>query len=206
MIGYLKGKPVYRDTKFVILNTGGDAFGVGYKVYTTSDVLMGINNESGNNVDTTELWIHTVVKDDAIDLYGFNKRDDLNFFELLLTVSGIGPKSALNILNLANTKNISQAIQTGDTSYLTKISGISKKIADKIVLELKGKVDDMYNDELDNVVNKNKNSVEVEALEALKSLGYTQKEAKDALDNVSQEIKNSNDISVIIKATLKMLN
>ncbi len=206
MIGYLKGKPVYRDAKFVILNTGGDVFGVGYKVYTTSDVLMGMNNESGDSGDTIELWIHTVVKDDAIDLYGFNKRDDLNFFELLLTVSGIGPKSALNILNLANTKNISQAIQTGDTSYLTKISGISKKIADKIVLELKGKVDDMYDDELDNVVNKNKNSIEVEALEALKSLGYTQKEAKDALDNVSQEIKNSKDIGVIIKATLKMLN
>lgn len=200
MIGYLKGDIVYKDLKSLIINTGSSSNGVGYKVYTTLDVLSGV--EDGSNLS---LWIHTVVKDDAIDLYGFIKRDALDYFNLLLSVSGIGPKSALNILGLANTKNLRQAITSQDISYLTNISGISKKIAEKIVMELKGKILEDSDDENPSPYNRQNRNVEVEAIEALKALGYTQKEAKEALENISKEIRETKDVGTILKATLKVL-
>jgi holliday junction DNA helicase RuvA len=205
MIGYLKGEVIYKDLKFLIVNTGEGSNGVGYKVYTTPDFIS--EAENGSHVD---LWIHTVVKDDAIDLYGFKNKGSLDFFDLLLSVSGIGPKSALNILGLANTNNLRQAVVSQDSSYLTNVSGISKKIAEKIILELKGKILGDENDNSDeeglSSYNKQNRSVEMEALEALKALGYTQREARDALENVSKEIKETKDISTILKATLKMLS
>jgi len=200
MIGYLKGDIIYKDLKCLIINTGSSSNGVGYKVYTTLDVLSGF--EQGSNLD---LWIHTVVKDDAIDLYGFTKKEDLDSFNLLLSVSGIGPKSSLNILNLASTKNLRQAIISQDTSHLTNISGISKKIAEKVVMELKGKVSENSDDENYSSFNNENRSVENEAVEALKALGYTQKEAREALDNISKETKDTKDVSTILKATLKVL-
>jgi len=205
MIGYLKGDIIYRDLKFLIINTGNDQNGVGYKVYTTPDFIA--ETESISHVD---IWIHTVVKDDAIDLYGFKNKGSLDFFDLLLSVSGIGPKSALNILGLANTQNLRQAIVSQDISYLTNVSGISKKIAEKIVMELKGKVLGDADDNSDEsgllANNKQNRGIEVEALEALKALGYTQREAREALENVSKEIKDTKDISTILKATLKVLS
>jgi Holliday junction DNA helicase RuvA len=201
MIGYLKGELIYKDVKSFIVNTSG----VGYKVYSTPDFISEV--EVGSNLD---LWIHTVVKDDAIDLYGFKNKGSLDFFDLLLSVSGIGPKSALNILGLANTNNLRQAIVSQETSYLTNVSGISKKIAEKIILELKGKILGSADDNSDEgglaSYNRQNISVEVEALEALKALGYTQREARDALENVSKEIKDTKDVGSIIKATLKMLS
>ena len=201
MIGYLKGEVIYRDLKFLIINTGTGNSGVGYKVFTTLDVLSEI--EKGSHL---ELWIHTVVKDDAIDLYGFKQKESMDTFDLLLSVSGIGPKSALNILSLSSVKILRQAIASQDPSYLTNISGISKKIAEKIVLELKGKLSDEYAEQDIDLNNKQNRSSELEAIEALKALGYTQKEARDALENVSKEIKDSKDVSAILKATLKMLS
>ncbi len=205
MIGYLKGEIFYKDDKFLIVNTGDGLSGVGYKVYTTPDFISEVGIGEHAN-----LWIHTVVKDDAIDLYGFKNKGSLDFFDLLLSVSGIGPKSALNILGLATTTKLRQAIVSQDSSYLTSVSGISKKIAEKIILELKGKIlgstEEGSDDEGLSQYNKQGRSVEVEALEALKSLGYTQREAREALENVSKETKDSKDVGAIIKATLKMLS
>lgn len=205
MIGYLKGNVLFKDLKFLIINTGEGANGVGYKVYTTSDLIL--EAEIDSHLD---IWIHTVVKDDAIDLYGFKNKGSLDFFDLLLSVSGIGPKSALNILGLANTNNLRRAVVSQDISYLTNVSGISKKIAEKIVMELKGKIMGGEGDDSDEgglgQYNKENRNIEVETLEALKALGYTQREARDALENVSKEIKDSKDIGKIIKATLKILS
>jgi Holliday junction DNA helicase RuvA len=203
MIGYIKGAILHKDLRFLIINTGEGVSGVGYKVYVTPDLI------SETEIDIhVNLWIHTVVKDDAIDLYGFKNKNSLDFFELLLSVSGIGPKSALNILGLANTNNIRRAVVSQDVAYLTNVSGISKKIAEKIVLELKGKilggVDVESGDDIASTNRKTIN-IEVETLEALKALGYTQREAREALENVPREIKETGDISIIIRATLKVL-
>lgn len=168
--------------------------GVGYKVYTTLETLG--QNSTGEQV---ELWIHTVVREDALDLYGFSNKRSLDFFELLLTISGIGPKSALGILSATTVDSIIEAITTGESAYLTKIAGIGKKVVEKIILELKGKIGDNFGSAHDTYKAGN---ADVDALEALKSLGYTHKEAKDALDDVSNNIKGTGEK---VKAALKLL-
>lgn len=191
MISYLKGSIQHRDIKYVVIMTSG---GVGYKVYTTLETLG--QSSIGEQV---ELWIHTVVREDALDLYGFSNKRSLDFFELLLTISGIGPKSALGILSATTVDSIIEAITTGESAYLTKIAGIGKKVVEKIILELKGKIGDNFGSSSDT---HKAGNADVDALEALKSLGYTHKEAKDALDEVSSDIKGTGEK---VKAALKML-
>jgi Holliday junction DNA helicase RuvA len=128
-----------------------------------------------------------------------NKRS-LDFFELLLTISGIGPKSALGILSATTVDSIIEAITTGESAYLTKIAGIGKKVVEKIILELKGKIGENFGSSPDSPKT---NNADVDALEALKSLGYTHKEAKDALDEVSGDIKGTGEK---VKAALKNLS
>src|SRR5579864_9534052 len=120
MIGYLNGSVIkIRDTHCVI-----ETAGVGYKVCATRDTLQSLTLGSSK-----QLWIHTVVREDALDLYGFEHEDELRFFELLLTVPGIGPKSALSILDIAPVETLQTAIASGTATYLTTISGIGKKTA-----------------------------------------------------------------------------
>lgn len=191
MIAYLTGKIIHKDIKYAVLMTES---GVGYKVFTTLETL-GQNDIGG----TVELWIHTVVREDALDLYGFSDKKSLDFFELLITISGIGPKSAIGILSSTTVQSIVEAVVSGETAYLTKIAGIGKKVAEKIVLELKGKVTGDFGE--DSAVHRTSGS-DVDALEALKSLGYTHKESKDALDSISKDIKGSGEK---VKAALKAL-
>ncbi|MCX6757510.1 MAG: Holliday junction branch migration protein RuvA [Candidatus Nomurabacteria bacterium] len=182
MIGSIKGKIILKTEKFVIVETNG----VGYKISLSLDSLIKIKN----NLEVF-IWIHTVVREDALDLYGFIDREELEFFEMLISVSGIGPKGALSILSVASIYTLRQAIGTNDISYLTKISGIGRKTAEKIVIELR----DKFKNEKEGTLKE-----ELDALEALKSLGYSQNEARDALKNV--KAINTNDK---IKEALKML-
>lgn len=191
MISYLQGKILHKDLKYVVVMTDG---GVGYKVYTTLETLG--KNSTGEAV---ELWIHTVVREDALDLYGFSNKRNLDFFELLLTISGIGPKSALGILSSTTVDSIIEAITTGETAYLTKIAGIGKKMVEKIILELKGKIGVNFGSTGETFGTGNH---DVDTIEALKSLGYTHKESKDAIDSISKEIKDTGEK---IKAALKIL-
>ncbi len=191
MIAYLAGTVIYKDAKYAVV----DVSGVGYKVSTPVDVLNGLKVNS-----ETKMWIYTVVREDALDLYGFVDREMLGFFELLISISGIGPKSALGILSAAPLASLREAVVSGETAYLTKISGIGKKIADKIVLELKGKVVFGEGEETSHL-----RKGDVDAVEALKALGYTQKEARDALERISEEKIDSNDTSGKVRAALKVL-
>lgn len=185
MIGSLRGKIALKTDKFLIIEAGG----VGYKVSVAPDVL---SRPQKTNEDIF-LFIHTHVREDTLDLYGFLNLEDLNFFEMLLGVSGIGPRSALAILGIASIKTLRQAIGTGDTSYLTKISGIGRKTAEKIVIELRDKIGE----------EKGGTSLqgELDALEALKSLGYSQNEAREALKKTSPE----SDTNAKIREALKIL-
>src|SRR3989338_1622177 len=171
MIGSIKGKIVLRTEKFLIVETNG----VGYKINVSSDVF--------SKAKKTEimLWIHTHVREDMLDLYGFLNREELEFFEMLINVSGIGPKVALAILGITSIETLKKAIGTGDTGYLTKISGIGKKTAEKIVIELRDKIAEKMKDEKGGISLQG----ELDALEALKSLGYSQNEAREALKKIS---------------------
>src|SRR3954463_9450151 len=127
MIGHLEGNVRAIRAGFAILAAGG----VGYKVYGTREMLATFKEGSPANV-----WTHLAVREDILDLYGFATEEEMRLFQLLLTVSGIGPKSALAILDIASVETLRSAIAGGNASYLTKVSGIGKKTAEKIVIEL----------------------------------------------------------------------
>ncbi len=185
MIGHLKGTIIHQDLKSVIL----DVSGVGYKIYTNVGGFSNTKKEM-------EFWTYLAVRENALDLYGFAKRDELDFFELLITVSGIGPKSAMGILSIATLQNLRHAISTGDISHLTKVSGVGKKNAEKIVMELKDKLEGL-NLDMTYII-----SGDVDALEALKSLGFGEREAREALKKVTE----AKDTGEKIKKALKLLS
>lgn len=189
MIAQLQGKVSYSDPRYIVLNVNG----VGYKVFVTSETNSSLSAKSEENV---LLWTYLAVREDALVLFGFPTQRDLRFFELLITVSGIGPKTAMGILNVASVDVIENAIAANDTSHLVKIAGVGKKAADKIVLELKDKIDAVSGDHGDYMKN------ESDALEALKSLGYSHSESREALKQVDKTIA---DTGARVKAALKIL-
>ncbi len=190
MISRLTGTLAHIDAKYIVL----DVQGVGYKVFTTVDSMSKLGKEK----TPITLWTYLAVRETALDLYGFTSLSELDFFELLITISGIGPKTALGILNAASVQALETAIQTGDTSHITKISGIGKKVADKIVMELKDKIDKVSHSE----ESKSAMKTDTDALEALKALGYSQNEARDALKEVPKSVMKTNEK---VREALKIL-
>jgi len=189
MIGSLRGKIIAKTEKFVLVETGG----VGYLVSVSPDTL----SRAPKTNEEIFLFIHTHVREDALDLYGFAERDELEFFEMLLGVPGVGPRGALAILGITSVETLRRAIGTGDTSYLTKISGIGKKTAEKIVVELRDKMAKG----LEACQGGETMQGELDALEALKSLGYSQSEAREALKKVTPDA----NLNAKIKEALKIL-
>lgn len=178
MIGHLEGSVIKVGAGFAIISAGG----VGYKVALTREALVTIHSKK-----TASLWTHLAVRENALDLYGFASEEELRVFELLLSVSGIGPKSALAIVDVASVMTLSSAISQGNASYLTTVSGIGKKTAEKIVLELKDKIGAIAGGASQALRG------DEEALEAMKSLGYSQAEARETLRKVPQTIEGTND-------------
>lgn len=188
MIAHLTGTLLSSNLRYIVL----DVQGVGYKVFITNETLE-IATRNPSNVS---LWTYLAVRENALDLYGFASQEEIEFFELLNTISGIGPKSALSILSSAGLETLKSAVASGNSAHLTKIAGIGRKNAEKIVLELHGKLaasSDAENQTL---------QTGSDAIEALQSLGYSQKEARDAIKKVPKEITATGDI---VKHALKIL-
>ena len=190
MIARIEGIIVHIADKFIIV----DVSGVGYKLSITADSLT-----SSILGDHTIFWVHTAVRENSIDLYGFKNINEMSFFELLLDVSGIGPRSALSILSIAPIDILKRAIATGDTGYLNKVSGIGKKTAEKIIIELRDKLKDYKNDDTTPGLLRDESDI----VEALKSLGYSQNEARDALKKVLTTTLGTN---ARIKEALQVLS
>ncbi|MFH1402262.1 MAG: Holliday junction branch migration protein RuvA [Patescibacteria group bacterium] len=188
MIAQLTGQITYQDDNFVIL----DVAGVGYKVFITAETLVILKDDDG----PIKIWTHLAVRENALDLYGFLEKEELDFFEMLITISGIGPKTALGILKVASVNILITAVSSGDMSYLTKVSGIGQKNAQKIILELKNKIKDIGNGYNMNI------KEEVDAIDAMKTLGYSAKESADALQQIDKSIT---DIGEKIKQAIKLL-
>lgn len=178
MIGYIEGKVVCKENRLLILLAGG----VGYTVFVTPEVA-----EHAVTGEQSRFWTHLSVKENALELYGFPQREELSFFRLLIGISGIGPKSALNIISLADIATIEHAIRRGDNSYLTKVSGIGKKLAEKIVLELKEKVGEMED-------HGDSPRAEDEALEALEALGYAARDTREVVRLLAKKYTTAQDI------------
>ena len=190
MFYYIEGTLTMMNEKFSVLDAGG----VGYKIYTTLDAAGSLPSLG----QTTRLYVHQAVREDSNDLYGFSTEEELSFFEMLLSVSGIGPKSAIGILNVARPETLIQAIASHDTAYLTKVSGIGRKTAEKIVLELKDKLREHRRDGDEGMLRR-----ESDEIEALRSLGYSQAEARDVFKKVTAA---SGDTNARIKEALKILS
>ena len=188
MLSYIEGKIIFKGKDFIIVKSNG----IGFKVF----VLASLNTEN----DEVELFTHLNVREDALTLYGFLNYEELELFELLISISGIGPKAGLGILSLANPETVKVAIAKGDVSILTRVSGIGKKTAERVVLELRNKVsvsDTARLEEKSKEIND-----QTDAIDALVGLGYNINEAKRALSEVSSEIK---DVGERIKMALKGL-
>ncbi|OGN00192.1 MAG: Holliday junction DNA helicase RuvA [Candidatus Yanofskybacteria bacterium RIFCSPHIGHO2_01_FULL_39_8b] len=181
MISFLEGKIEHLGEKHVILNTGG----IGYKV-TVVPKLLNILSKSTDIVNPevtkaafVKLFIHSQLnmREGTFDMYGFDKREDLELFHLLTSVSGIGPKGAMNILSVVEPKHLKAAVVNEDAGYLKRVSGLGPKIASRLILELKNKVDHIDMGDMKGV----DLGQEGQATEALLALGYSQYQAKEAL-------------------------
>ena len=187
MIGRIEGNAYAVRAGFAIISAGG----IGYKVAATRETLSKIKSEG-----KAALWTHLAVREDALDLYGFSTEEELRVFGLLLTVPGIGPRSALAILDIAAIETLRSAITAGNASYLTNVSGIGKKTAEKIVLELREKIG-AGTESASRIL-----SGDEEALQAMRALGYSTQEARDALRKVPEEVAGG---SARLREALKMI-
>ncbi|OAA94589.1 Holliday junction branch migration protein RuvA [Clostridium coskatii] len=196
MYEYIKGiyKGVNKD--YIVVENNG----IGYKINTSGSTIAKTPKVGENIV----LYLQQIVREDFIGLYGFLTKEELSMFKLLLTINGIGARAALSILSISDVNNLKYAIISEDEKNLVRAPGIGKKTAQRIILELKDKIDvgELTNseDDIDNI-NATQNTSEV--LEALIALGYSEKEGNKALASIDKTKESSTED--MIKKALKFL-
>lgn len=189
MIGLLKGKTEFIDGSYAIVDVGG----VGYRVLVTNDILSKI--EIGKEI---KLFTYTYVRDDTLDLFGFSSIDDLKLFEQLISVSGVGPKTAVSIFSIGNRSTIIEAVVKGDVSFFIAVPRLGKKNAQKIIIELKSKLGSLEELDLSQEVDERAKEV----LGVLKSFGFSSNEAREALKNIDKKVES---VEEKIRLALKYL-
>ncbi len=172
MIVGIEGTLINKSSNSITIKTGPLSF----LLYVPGSTLARLGN-IGSNVS---LHTHLYVREDMLALYGFSTWHELNIFEQLITVSGIGPKVALALLTALNTEQIVSAILTGNADLLSQVPGIGKKTAGRIILDLKGKLEKGWEGEVTSSIS----SMDSDALAALIGLGYSVREATQALSNI----------------------
>lgn len=179
MISWIKGNIINLNEKSVIVNSGN----VGYKVFISEKTYLKIKEKQ-----EIELFTHTHVREDMLNLYGFETFDEMVFFEAILSVNGIGPKVGLAILAQGTVNEIKNAVASKDILFFNAVSGIGRKKAERFIMEIKDKIDLILPEkESANI----KDSEEV--IEALKQLGYTNREAIDIVRQVPDSLKRAED-------------
>jgi len=181
MIASLRGTVLEKGPTWLLIEVGG----LGYRVRCSPSLVSDAKQGSEYFVYT-----HHHVREDAEDVFGFKSMDDLDLFEGLLSISGVGPKSAMTIMSVGTADHVKRAIMSGDLATLTSVPGVGKKTAQKIILELKGQL----------VEADGSSGEDSDVLDALVGLGYTTQQAKDVLKHVKHD-----DPGERIKQALKML-
>ena len=176
MIYSLNGKLVAKKEGFVVI----DVAGLGYKVHVAPRILEKLPSVG----ESVQLYSYLNVKEDALDLYGFLREPELVFFEKLLTISGVGPKSALAVMAVATVEQLAAAINEGKSDLLTRAPGVGKKTAERIVLELRGKLPSLKSGETVLLM-----EADVDVEEALVGLGYSRSDARKAIEKVDRKTK-----------------
>jgi holliday junction DNA helicase RuvA len=196
MIGLLRGRLLEKRPNQVILDVGG----VGYLVAVPLSTFAAL----GDLHAEVTLLIHTHVREDALALYGFLSAREKHFFELLLGASGVGPSLALKILSGMNVEELVPAIRTGDLARLTKIPGVGRKTAERMVVELKDKLEAVAI-ETERPTPSSPAGVEADVKSALLNLGYDERAADAALTEAKREVGTSN-FEKLLRVTLAALS
>jgi len=189
MIGMLRGNVAFKNLSSIIL----DVSGVGYKVFVPSNVVATVGL-----TDELTIYTYTHVRDDLLELYGFTKSEDLKLFEMLISVSGVGCKSALGVFSIGPRSDIVKAVVTGDVGFFTAVPRLGKKNGQKIIIELKNKLGGV--EDLD--LSYTENNQQMDAVTALESFGFSRQEAGQAVQAVSKEEMKT---EVMVKLALKYL-
>jgi Holliday junction DNA helicase RuvA len=199
LYAYIKGVLGFKSNDFVVIEAGG----IGYKIYTALSTIGSI----GALGDEAKIFTHLYVREDVMTLYGFLTQDELSMFELLLSVSGVGPKAAISLISTVPSPNFCLAVVTDDVKTLTRAQGVGNKVAQRIILELRDKIKKeqlvaVNEGKASNIAVNNENSRISEAVSALMVLGYSPIEANRAILNVYSE---DMELEAVIKAALKGL-
>ena len=179
MFSYIKGTLELKTLNYIVI----DVNGVGFKIFMSESAIQRLD-ETGKNI---KIFTHMQVKEDDISLYGFITNEELRMFELLISVSGVGAKSAINMLSSITPSKFALAVISNDVKTLTKIPGIGPKSAQRIILELKDKLkteDSITKDDIEiknSIIEDNKLE---EAIQALKVLGYTRQEIENVIHKI----------------------
>lgn len=183
MIYNIKGELTYAEPQFAVVECGG----IGFKCFTSLTTIKSL----GKTGSTVNLYTYLSVKEDAMDLFGFATLEELNSFKLLITVSGVGPKAAVSVLSELTPDRLALAIASSDVKAITKASGVGKKTAERIVLELKDKTGSLSGEDLSSIASASsaaEDSAAGEAVAALVALGFGQSDAAAAVGKMDQSL------------------
>ncbi len=180
----IEGSVVQKTASYVVI----DVKGVGYKVNISPQTSLSLLH------DSVALWTHLAVRETSMELFGFLTEAELSFFEMLIGVSGVGPRSAILITSVTSLGTLKKAIASGDISYLTQVSGIGRKTAEKIVIELRDKLSSLGFSDEDGSLKE-----ESDVVEALVSLGYTRQEARNSMRNIDESLDTNSKIKEALK-------
>ncbi|MEE1028814.1 MAG: Holliday junction branch migration protein RuvA [Agathobacter sp.] len=203
MYSYIKGELAEVNTDHIVVETGG----IGYMVYVPAQSLKYLPSIG----DDIKIYTYLYIREDAMILYGFLTKDDLEVFKLLITVSGIGPKGGLSILSTLSSDDLRFAILSGDSKAISKAPGIGSKTAQRVIIDLKDKMslEEAFEKKLENTENALKmpegnSAVKNDAVLALNALGYSSTESLKAVSKV--EITEGMDVEDVLKQALKYMS
>jgi Holliday junction DNA helicase RuvA len=192
MIAQLSGEPVLTGDRWVVI----DVYGVGYQVQVTQPALQQLKDRH----ETVKLYTHMAVREDAITLYGFLHQSELEMFRILISVTGIGPQIAMNLLSQIGIAEFAIAILNEDEKTLTRISGIGTKSAKRLILELRDKMKKI-SDTLPRGETGTGSMVVHDAISAMVSLGFAENESRDAV-NAAARAPGTPSVQGLIRAAL----
>lgn len=190
MIATLEGKISEKLGALIVLETGG----VGYGLLVTSEDFGALATG-----DSARVYVYEHIREQAHDLFGFVKLETKQLFELLLTVNGVGPKMALAILSIASADQVRAAIAGGDTKFIARASGVGKRVAERIVVDLKDKVGLAASELSSEIFASDTNILQDEAAQALVSLGYSPQDASHALEGVDKTLPTEERIKLALR-------
>ncbi len=194
MYEYIKGKYIDMYKDYIVIENNN----IGYKIYTSGSTMAKLPS-IGENI---MLYTEQIVREDFMGVYGFLTKDELSMFKLLLTINGVGAKASLSLLSISNVSTLKYAIKMGDEKTITRAPGIGKKTAQRIILELKDKVEIEVLEDNQEITDKVTDDKKVlEAVAALVTLGYSEKEANKVINLCDK----NNSLEQIIKEALKYL-